>query len=74
MRINIVPVIGDKLNGFTVTEVKRVGSTIKVFGVKGDLDEKVIDGLKQHFALPKAEQAKKFFFRPGSCIGTLERA
>jgi hypothetical protein len=54
--------IGDKVKGFTVTEV----SGTKVFGVESDLEEGVIEGLKEHFAKPEKERG--FYFRPGRRI------
>lgn len=71
--MNMFPTIGDKLNGFTVTEVRKTGSTFQVFGVEGDLDEKVVQSLREHFVLPKKERDGKFFFRPGKLIGRVER-
>ena len=54
--------VGDKVKGFTVTEV----SGTKVFGVEGELSKEVIDGLKEHFAKPEKERG--FLFRPGTRI------
>lgn len=65
----LVPKIGDKHAGFTVTEVRKIGNHYVLFGVKGRILKSVIKQLTEHFAKPEAERGT--MFRPGHRITTL---
>lgn len=65
----LVPKIGDKHAGFTVTEVRKIGNHYVLFGVKGRVLKSVIKQLNEHFAKPEAERG--MMFRPGHRITTI---